>query len=77
MAGLSSVSLTTRSDGVGTIEFAPEPERSSTWFSNRNRGGQQMDIDLSRLAFFDIPEAKDVHQIIQSQRKSVSKAQTI
>jgi hypothetical protein len=74
IAGLSSVSLTTRLDGIGTIEFAPEPERSSTWFSNRNRGGQQMDIDLSRLAFFDIPEAKNVYQIIQSQRKSVTKA---
>jgi hypothetical protein len=33
-----------------------------------------MDIDLSRLAFFDIPEGKNVYQIIQSQRKSVSKA---
>jgi hypothetical protein len=74
MAALSSVSLTTRSDGAGTIEFAPEPERSSSWYSNGNRGVRQMDVDLSRLAFFDIPEAKNVYQLIQSQRQSASKA---
>jgi hypothetical protein len=69
LAGLSSVSLTTRSDDVGTIEFAPEPERVSNWYSNnRNRGGLQMDIDLTRLGFFDVPDAKSVYQMIQSQR---------
>jgi hypothetical protein len=73
MTGLSSVSLTTRADGVGTIEFAPEPNRVSTWFNGRNRGGPQMDIDLGRLAFFDIPEAKNVYQIIQSERREVHK----
>jgi hypothetical protein len=73
ISGLSSVSLTTRADGVGTIEFAPEPQLTSTWYSNRNRGGPQMDIDLGRLVFFDIPEAKSVYQIIQSQREAVHK----
>jgi hypothetical protein len=51
MPGLSSVSLTIKKDGVGTIEFAPEPEQASTWFNNRNRRGPQMDLDLNRLAF--------------------------
>jgi hypothetical protein len=74
MAGLTTVSVTTRADGIGTIEFAPEPERASTWFNNRNRGVTQMDIDLNRLVFFDIPEAKNVYQIIQSQREGAHKA---
>jgi hypothetical protein len=65
---LSSVTLTNQKDGVGTIEFAPEPERQSSWGSSR-RGGISMDIDLSRLAFFDIPDAKSVYQMIQSQRE--------
>jgi hypothetical protein len=67
---IDSVSLTTRSDGIGTIEFAPEPEAQSAWnFSTGRRRGNQMGIDLSRLAFFDIDGARNVYQLIQSQRE--------
>lgn len=68
---LDSVSLTTRQDGVGTLEFSPEPERpNSFWNSRRNRGGPQLDIDLSRLAFYDIPDARSVYGVIQRERNA-------
>jgi hypothetical protein len=71
-SNIDSVSLTTRSDGIGTIEFAPEPGVQSAWGFNTNRGrGNQMGIDLSRLAFFDIDNAREVYQLIQSQREKV------
>ena len=67
---IDSVSLATRSDGIGTIEFAPEPAAAlSQWgFSNRRGRGNQMGIDLTRLAFFDIADARNVHRLIQDQR---------
>jgi len=69
-SNLDSVSLTTRYDGIGTIEFAPEPDVQSVWgYSGYRRRGNQMGIDLSRLAFFDIAEARNVYQLIQSQRE--------
>jgi len=69
-ANIDSASLTSRSDGIGTIEFAPEPETQSAWnFNNRRRRGNQIGIDLSRLAFFDIAEARSVYQLIQTQRE--------
>ncbi|MGA7832815.1 MAG: hypothetical protein WCA21_17800 [Terracidiphilus sp.] len=69
-SNIDSISLTTRYDGIGTIEFAPEPERQSAWGCNGRRGrGNQIGIDLSRLAFFDIVEARNVYQLIQSQRE--------
>lgn len=68
---LTSVSLTTRSDGIGTIEFAPEPTGQSMWGMNgrASRGGFPMDIDLSRLAFFDIESANNIYRLIQEQRE--------
>jgi hypothetical protein len=67
---IDSVSLTTRTDGIGTLEFAPDPETQSSWgFRRSRRGGYQMDIDLSRLAFFDIEDARNVYQLIQAQRE--------
>jgi hypothetical protein len=69
-SSIDSVSLITRSDGIGTIEFAPEPGAQSAWsFSNRRGRGNQISIDLSRLAFFDIHDARNVYQLIQAQRE--------
>jgi len=68
--GMDSVTLMTRPDGIGTIEFAPEPFSQSV-FSFFKRGGNQqlqMGIDLSRLAFYDIPNAATVYIQIQSLR---------
>jgi hypothetical protein len=75
LRSLDSVSLTVRSDGVGAIEFAPEMAVTSQWgfwgLSGRRRIGIAMDIDLSRLAFLDIADARSVYQIIQSQRDKI------
>jgi hypothetical protein len=69
-SSLESISLTTRHDGIGTIEFAPEPERQTAWEYNSRRGrGNQIGIDLSRLVFFDVADARNVYQLIQSQRE--------
>jgi hypothetical protein len=73
LRNLDSASLTLRSDGIGTIEFAAAPFAISNWsFSQRNRSNQ-MDIDLSSLAFFDIPDARAVYQLIQTQREQATK----
>ncbi|MGA3344371.1 MAG: hypothetical protein ABSC76_05795 [Terracidiphilus sp.] len=70
LSNLDSVSLTTRPDGIGTIEFAPEPESQSSWGSSSGyKRRNQMDINLSRLVFFDISDARNVYQLIQSQRE--------
>jgi hypothetical protein len=70
-SNIDSVSLTTRPDGIGTIEFAPEPVAQSSWnFNNRRRGTNQIGIDLSRLVFFDIENVRSVYQLIQSQREN-------
>jgi hypothetical protein len=72
LQSLSSMSLATRSDGIGTLEFSPDfAMTSSSMFTNRRRSGISMDINLSRLAFIDIPDARAVYQIIQSQRERV------
>jgi hypothetical protein len=69
LQNLSSISLSTRSDGVGTLEFSPDFSMDSqSIFSNRRRGGFQIDVNLSRLAFIDIADARSVYQTIQSQR---------
>jgi hypothetical protein len=70
-SNIDSVSLTTRYDGTGTIEFAPERETQSSWgLNSRRRRRNQIGIDLSRLAFLDIAEARNVYQLIQSQREN-------
>jgi hypothetical protein len=70
LKNLTSVTLTTRSDGVGSIEFAPEPETGKNWnfYGGRRQGSLVRDIDLSRLAFFDVNDAKNIYQMIQVQR---------
>jgi hypothetical protein len=69
LRNLSSVSLTSRADGIGTIEFAPDFVMiNPSMFNNRRRGGIPMDINLSRLAFIDIVDVRSVYQLIQSQR---------
>jgi hypothetical protein len=70
LQSLDSVTLTTRSNGIGSIEFAPDPRMESAWgWNNRRRNSTPMGIDLSRLAFFDIDGVREVYQLIQSQRE--------
>jgi hypothetical protein len=69
---IESLSLSMRSDGIGTIEFGNPTMTSPNWgFVQRTRNNQ-MDIDLGSLAFFDIPDARAVYQIIQSQREKAA-----
>ncbi|GGA70068.1 hypothetical protein GCM10011507_22070 [Edaphobacter acidisoli] len=70
---LTSVSLATRSDGAGTVEFAPETD-SMSWFGRGRRNNIQMDIDLGRLVFYDVDNVRDVYQLIQAQRARYSSA---
>jgi hypothetical protein len=71
---LDSLSLTTRPNGIGTIEFA-SAERMNPFFSGRRRrGGIPLDIDLNRLAFLDVADARQVYQLIRSERERVRKA---
>ena len=68
---LDSVTLTTRRDGIGTIEFSPEPELpSSFWNSRRRKGTPQLDINLSRLALYDVPDVRRVYGLIQAERNA-------
>jgi hypothetical protein len=70
LQNLSSISLSTRSDGIGTVEFSPNDAiYNPSMFNNRRRGGIPMDVNLSRLAFIDIVDARGVYQTIQSQRE--------
>ncbi|MGA7245652.1 MAG: hypothetical protein WBX19_20890 [Terracidiphilus sp.] len=73
LRNLDSASLTLRSDGIGTIEFASARPALSNWSFGRSNRGNQIDIDLSSLAFFDIPDARTVYQLIQSQREQAAK----
>jgi hypothetical protein len=72
---LTSISLALRPNGIGTIEFAPEPATQSGWNLRSNRRqGFQMYLDLSRLAFLDIAEARGIYQIVQAQREQSNNA---
>jgi hypothetical protein len=70
LQALDSISLATRADGIGTIEFSPLTTMvSPSIFSGRNRRGNiALNIDLARLAFVDIADARSVYQLIQRQR---------
>jgi hypothetical protein len=69
LRNLETVSLTTRQDGTGTLEFAPEPlVAPSFWDARRGRGGPQIYLDLSRLAFYDVADARTVYGTIQKLR---------
>ncbi len=70
---LDSAALSVRSDGVGTIEFPSATYFAPNWGLGRNRRGNQIDIDLATLTFFDIPDARNVYQIIQTQREQAAK----
>jgi hypothetical protein len=39
------------------------------WKQKQNRNGNQMDIDLSRLIFDDIKDARNAHRLIGVQRQ--------
>jgi hypothetical protein len=67
---IDSISITVRQDGIGMLEFSPEPERLVTaWNARPSRRGLELDIDLSRLVFYDIPDARRVYELIQTARK--------
>jgi hypothetical protein len=70
---LDSVSISTRSDGIGTIEFSPTADFPSNWGwgvrSRRYRN--QLDINLSTAIFHDIRDARNVYQLIQMQRETI------
>lgn len=70
---LDSAALSVRSDGVGTIEFPSATYFAPNWGLGRNRRSNQIDIDLATLTFFDIPDARNVYQIIQTQREQAAK----
>jgi hypothetical protein len=66
---LDSTALTTRADGLGTIEFSPLTTMNPSIFSSRSRRGNiALNIDLARLAFVDIADARSVYQLIQQER---------
>lgn len=73
LSTLDSVTLTTRQDRIGTIEFSPEPDSKVSWGSSRRRNrGPQMDINLSRLAFYDVSEARVIYGLIQKERSAAT-----
>jgi hypothetical protein len=68
ISALTSVSVSARPDGAGTIEFAPEPEVIGFMGNSRRNNGIQMDISLGRLAFYDIADVREVYRTIQGLR---------
>jgi len=74
LRNLESVSISTRSDGIGTIEFSPVPVVNPNWGWGSRRYRNQLDIDLSSATFYDIPDARSVNQLIQAQREQVGAA---
>jgi hypothetical protein len=72
LRNLDSTTLTTRTDGIGTVEFSPVAYGASGWGLGRSNRNNQIDIDLATLAFFDIPDARNVYQIIKTQKDQAS-----
>jgi hypothetical protein len=69
LASLDSISLTTRADGAGSVEFAPFFNPNQPFFGPRKRRNNlSLNIDLDRLALLDIADARSVYQLIQRQR---------
>ena len=69
LSSLHAVTLTIRQDGVGTLTFSPEPSTSALFGAGKSGSrGFGTDIDLSRLAFFDIADARKVYTQIEVQR---------
>jgi hypothetical protein len=73
LSQLTSTTLSTRSDGFGSIEFSPDPTYEA--YSSRRRNTSRMGLDLSRLAFYDIPEVRQVYSAIRSQRDRVQNSE--
>ncbi|MFN2977401.1 hypothetical protein [Terriglobus aquaticus] len=71
LCNLESISLTTRQDGTGTLDFSPEPlVATSFWNSRRSTGSSQFYPDLSRLAFYDVADARSIYGLIQKARSA-------
>jgi len=68
-AKLDSVSLSVRADGIGTIKFSPGPSDQANWWRRICRSAQWTDVDFSMLIFYDIKDARIVHQLIEDQRQ--------
>jgi hypothetical protein len=73
LPSLDGITLSLRSDGIGTIEFSPQPETIRSFFSNNRRGAPSLDIDLNRLVFYDILDARNVYQLLQDRRNIAEK----
>ena len=65
-----TTSLDERSDGFGSIEFSPDPTFDS--YSSRRRYSNRMGLDLNRLAFYDIPDARSVYNLIRERREKAT-----
>jgi hypothetical protein len=68
-ANIDSVSLSVRTDGIGTIEFSPAAIYNPSFWPTGRRRSNQMDIDLSQPVFYDIEDARNVYELIQAQRQ--------
>jgi hypothetical protein len=72
--GMTSVSISERKDGIGTIDFdsGASYSPSNSFFSSRNSRAMWSAIDPARLAFVDIADARSVYQIVQTHRQKQS-----
>ncbi|HEY1256617.1 MAG TPA: hypothetical protein VGF01_17730 [Terracidiphilus sp.] len=71
LRNLGNLSISTRTDGIGTIEFQPVTEFNPNFGWGNRRSRNQLDINLSNAIFYDIPDARAVYQIIQAQREKI------
>ena len=70
IAGLDSISLVSGDKGTGTIEFATNNGIENSWKGyERRRSARHADVNLESLAFLDIPNARAVYRLIQTQRE--------
>jgi hypothetical protein len=67
---LDAMSIETRPSGTGSVEFGPrELTNPSASFRTNRRNRTPLDVDLNRLAFLDIADARQVYGLIQSERE--------
>lgn len=76
LRNLDSISITTRTDGIGTIELVSDALTTTesmwgSWGWRNRRNSNQLDIDLSSPIFYDIPDARDVYRLVQEQREKL------
>jgi hypothetical protein len=69
LANLDSMSLSVRSDGIGTIQFSSATIWNPGLWARGPGRNNQIDIDLSQPVFYDIEDARHVYELIQAQRQ--------